>query len=898
MVFAAVLLALQVFSTPATAETRRAFLVGIKSYSDPYIPQLRLSVNDAKDMAKDLEEVGFDKKNIKVATDLRNRDAFEKEFSAFLNTVEKGDTVIFFFSGHGFGVEADQTNYLLFGDLKSPFSFTQKQMNDRDSKNAAVVRLRIPQYLDQYQRDEIPYGISTVVIQRRLAEKNPGAVIMIVDACRTILRGIDQSDTPEVKLAARGKESGSRLINVQKPPPPGFLILYSASFGEQAIEGLSGPLGGDRNSLFTGVLRSEMLRPGQSIVDLGARVSRVVRGIADKSGINQQEPEVVYDKTSPAAEKVENFRLIGSIGRERFQIVEDRCEGAVDDWEQIKGKRKRELYVRHRQRFDHCPGGTADFARQAIALMGLGSDEPAVTVGVPVNRTISECDRLAASEYDFRRPPEVPGVDRIEDPDVAIAACTKAIEENPRIPRYLFNLGRAYHQRSLLQTEKTPRERDVASARLRYDDAAARGYESALNNLAVIEDFEGNNEKAVELFKRAAQAQHPLAMYNLGIRYRDGTGVQRDRDHQAKEWLAQAAEKNFVPAMVAYGNLLASKPDRRGLEWLERAANLGSQNAKYWLGYFFYNGRAGMRDPDQALLWFGRVAQTNDMAEAYLAMMMENGEGLPGKEPDSAASYWRLAAQRGNAFAEVEFADKLRQGFHLHKEEYGEGEIIDFLERAADQGSVRAAVALAQIYRNGESGVQKKPKLAMQLAYRAIDLAVQAEQTDLDDNPFYEMNAAHMLVEMAKSGEAVNSPLTQDEIDRIERYYGKVNEGASRVNIRRLSVTINCGLRDPKTQKYLPGFYWTLPPQSIWVWDWGRTESPTEMQFRNIERKNRFCTGNELLRSTLTDIFEQSKKSKVAFADLIYERISVLQGLADAPDRDDGNGRRHRRHRR
>ena len=90
-------------SPAAPVETRRAFLVGIQRYSDGYIQRLERAANDAKDLAKDLEEVGFDKKNIKVAVDLRDRDAFEKEFSAFLNTIQPGDDVVFYFSGHGFG---------------------------------------------------------------------------------------------------------------------------------------------------------------------------------------------------------------------------------------------------------------------------------------------------------------------------------------------------------------------------------------------------------------------------------------------------------------------------------------------------------------------------------------------------------------------------------------------------------------------------------------------------------------------------------------------------------------------------------------------------------------------------------------------------------------------------
>jgi TPR repeat protein len=891
IVFAAVILALQSFSTPANAETRRAFLIGIQRYSDGYIPQLRLTANDARDMAKDLEEVGFDKKNIKVAVDLKNRDAFEKEFSAFLKTVESGDTVVFFFSGHGFGVEADQTNYLLFGDLKSPFNYTKAQLADQDRKNDAVVRLRISQYLDQYQQNEIPNGISTAEIQRRLAEKNPKTVIMILDACRTIVT-TDVNDAQEVKLSKRGKESGSRLINARRPPP-GFLILYSASFGEQAVEALTSS---DRNSLFTSILRSEILRPGQSIVDLGERVRRVVRAIADDKGL-QQEPEVFYDRESPA---VESFYLIGSIGRERFQIAQDRCEGDTADWDQIKTLRKRELYERHRQRFDRCPHGTAELARQAIVNMGLGSDEPVVVAAAPVNRAISECDRLAASELD-RRPPEVPGVPWEKmDPEAAIAACSKAVEDNPRITRYLFNLGRAYQKLSSQPgLDEAARARAVGRAHLAYDDAAKRGYESAMNNLAVLEELDQHYEQAIDLWKRAAQAQHPLAMYNLGLHYRYGNGVARDRV-QADEWFAQAAEKNFVPAMVEFGQSLISstsnrEKSRRGLEWLERAANLGSSEAKLWLGLDFYSGKGGLHDVDLALLWFGRVAEAgnNSVAQAFLARMMERGEGLPSKEPESAASYWRLAAYGGNAYAEVEFADQLHTGFHLVKEEYGEGEIITLLERAMSQGSVRAAVVLAEIYRNGEHGVARNPVQAMKLAYRAIDLAVQTDPTAADVNPFYEINAAHLLAEMAKNGEAVDALsrplLTPDEIDRLERYYGTINAGSKKVNIRRLNVPITCGFRDSRTQKFI--YSWTIS-QPIWVWDWGRAESPTDLQIRDIERKTG-CPYNEELRATLADIFDQSKKSKVAFADLIYEKISIIQGVGEPqPRQGDRRGRR------
>src|SRR6266849_2360274 len=208
---AALVAVLSLASTPSRAETRRAFLIGIERYSDGFIQRLDRTVNDAKDLAKDLEEVGFDKKNIRVVTDLKNRDAFEKEFSAFLKTIESGDTVFFFFSGHGFGVEAEQTNYLLFTDLKSPFTFTKTQLTEQERKNADIVRLHIPSYLDAYQQNEIPNGISATEIQRRLAERNPKTVVMILDACRSLVAA-DVADAQDAKPVKRGNDSGSRML--------------------------------------------------------------------------------------------------------------------------------------------------------------------------------------------------------------------------------------------------------------------------------------------------------------------------------------------------------------------------------------------------------------------------------------------------------------------------------------------------------------------------------------------------------------------------------------------------------------------------------------------------------------------------------------------------------------
>ena len=872
----------------SAGETRRAFLVGIQRYSDGYIQRLERAANDAKDLAKDLEEVGFDKKNIKVVTDLSSKDSFEKDFSAFLNTIEAGDDVVFYFSGHGFGVEADQTNYLLLGDLKSPYAFTKSRLSDQERRNADVVRLKIAQYLDEYQKSEIPNGVSANEIERRIAEKNPKTVIMILDACRSLVQS-DAADAQQIKLVKRGDDSGSRLLNLRKPPP-GFLILYSASFGEQAAETLGQDDFG-RNSLFTGVLRSELQRPGQSAVELGERVKLMVRAIANDKG-RQQEPEVFYDEHNSA--NVDDFYFVGSIGRERFQMSQDRCAGEDSDWDQIAKLQKRDLYDRHIRRFDQCPHGTAELARRALATLALSSDDP-IEVSAVTNKAVTDCDRLAASPLDGARPPEVPGVltEKL-DADAAIAACSKAVSDNPRVFRYLFNLGRAYQGRAMRPAlAEDERRRALDSARLAYDDAAKRGYISALNDLAVLDELDKNYEAAIDLFKRAAQQGHPLAMYNLALHYRDGIGVQRDFG-QAAEWFAKAAESGLVSAMVENAQALTTgrgQPfsranPRRAVEWLQRAADAGSLRAKYELGRIYQRGARCScgegnqsndvsRDRELALLWFSRAAEAGDTAaQVRVAEIMEAGTGLPSPQPEIAERYWRLAARSGDAYAQVEFANRLHSGLLLVKEEYGEKEVINLLKRAMSQGSAQAAVELAHIYRNGEIGVEKNPVEAMKLAYHAIDLAVLADPTAREGDPYYEMDAAHLIVDLAKGGEAIDAMgrplLTPEEIDRLEHYYGAADPVTKKMKVRGFKVPIFCE----------PSETWYFPEQ-IWVWDWGRSEAPTELQIRFLERLTR-CPYNRDLRATLLDVYAQAKKSKVAFADLLGAKNADVGGPGPA----------------
>ena len=110
------------FDAPgALAQTRRAFVLGVKNYSDREIQTLELPEADARGVASDLEQIGFDKKNITTALNLRAKPDFDKQFNTFLATIKEGDIVFFYYSGHGVGLESNNTNYLLLGGVRSLF---------------------------------------------------------------------------------------------------------------------------------------------------------------------------------------------------------------------------------------------------------------------------------------------------------------------------------------------------------------------------------------------------------------------------------------------------------------------------------------------------------------------------------------------------------------------------------------------------------------------------------------------------------------------------------------------------------------------------------------------------------------------------------------------------------
>ena len=216
--------ALLLAATAASAASGRdALVIGNAAYEDQ--PPLVNTLNDARDMAAKLEELGF------AVTKVENADrrALTRAVNDFIRRVRGSDGVaLVYYSGHG--LQANGRNYLLPVDA---------QIHDQ---------LDIP-----------TEGLAMERLLAGLDGRGDQAVnLLILDSCR---------DNPYTQAKGIGGKGLARLDD----PPSGSLILYATKPGQTASDNPGG-----RNGLFTKHLLAALDRPGVKVEDAFKEVAREV----------------------------------------------------------------------------------------------------------------------------------------------------------------------------------------------------------------------------------------------------------------------------------------------------------------------------------------------------------------------------------------------------------------------------------------------------------------------------------------------------------------------------------------------------------------------------------------------------------------------------------------------
>jgi poly(3-hydroxybutyrate) depolymerase/tetratricopeptide (TPR) repeat protein len=236
-------------STLAAVPGRRvALVIGNDRYEN--LPVLQKAVNDARAVRERLARIGFEVIHVENA----NRRTMNQKLAELTGKIGRGDTAFFFFAGHGIAIR--DTNYLL------PVDTPQA----REGQEGLIAR----------------EAIGADVILDALQDRGAKVSLMVLDACR---------DNPFKTASSRGV-GGTRGLS-QMPAPEGVFVLYSAGFGQTALDRLSDN-DKDPNSVFTRTFVKLLERPGLSLQELAKITQGEVRKLA--ASINHVQMPAYYDQ--------------------------------------------------------------------------------------------------------------------------------------------------------------------------------------------------------------------------------------------------------------------------------------------------------------------------------------------------------------------------------------------------------------------------------------------------------------------------------------------------------------------------------------------------------------------------------------------------------------------------
>jgi len=128
--------------------------------------------------------------------------------------------------------------------------------------------------------------------------------------------------------------------------------------------------------------------------------------------------------------------------------------------------------------------------------------------------------------------------------------------------------------------------------------------------------YEEETKGAIYWYTLAANSGHPYAQYNLGLCFKNGTGV----------------KQNFATAV----------------QWIRKAADQNDPDAQHSLGLRYKTGEGVTKDNIEAVRWFKKAAdQGYCFSQSHLAKMLKKGLGTK-TDFFQSMHYYKLAAEQGD----------------------------------------------------------------------------------------------------------------------------------------------------------------------------------------------------------------------------------------------------------
>lgn len=260
---------------------------------------------------------------------------------------------------------------------------------------------------------------------------------------------------------------------------------------------------------------------------------------------------------------------------------------------------------------------------------------------------------------------------------------------------------------------------DYEQAREHWERATADGNMSAAYNLGIIlsKGLGGaaDPERAVTLFRVAADAGIAVAQHSLALAYYAGKGVEKN-NVQASIWWQRAARHGHVQAQYNLGALLwngegIKKNEAEAIKLFREASDAGSVQAQAFLESILEQSDVQMQqerldgpgasDPDP-----GINKLLNAAREAYL-----------GQDYALALDQWEQASKAGNHYATFQLSHLYQTGLGTS---VNAAKSLQLIQQSANNGLAQAQYELARHYLDGDI-VSKNETLALYWMQSAAD---------------------------------------------------------------------------------------------------------------------------------------------------------------------------------
>ena len=252
----------------------------------------------------------------------------------------------------------------------------------------------------------------------------------------------------------------------------------------------------------------------------------------------------------------------------------------------------------------------------------------------------------------------------------------------------------------------------------------------------------GDAAKGEELLTKAAEKDYVPASAALGDMYSYGEGVEQDYA-KAAEMYQKAADGGDGGSMLELGTMYycgegVEKDEAKAFELFTQAAELTSEACAN-LGILYWNGAGTEKDYGKAVeCWTRGYEECDDgpykiqcaecLGEAYYY-----GKGTE-QSFEKAFELFTQAAEAGSAYAQ-EYVGRIYQ-FGYGVVDIDCAQAAEWYQKAADQGDAGGMVFLGDLYASGE-GVEQDEARANELYGQALDTLTEAGEDARYDNGWF-----------------------------------------------------------------------------------------------------------------------------------------------------------------